>query len=140
MFLDQVASTDSPKSRPIKNPSDRRFPARDVAFASRRIDFRAELSIDLPRLFDRREIAPDSDPESGGEDRAEGSRFEVFRSLEFQAEDIGLELHHQVIRGSSPVDVHSFERSRQVLLHRREEVADLEGDSLENGTSEMRLR
>ncbi len=92
---------------------------------------RLETVFDLPvarQLIERR-------PEAGAESReiggAERSRLGDLRAYDRYAEQIGLELHQQIVRGRAAIDAQLDERARGVFLHRFEQLCALKRDGFE---------
>src|SRR5207302_4620934 len=65
---------------------------------------RREATIDLAVGGDLFDIAPVSDCKPGEIRRAQGCRFEYFRSDHRDAEQIGLELHQQIVGRGAAID------------------------------------
>ena len=84
--------------------------------------------------------APEADREAGEVGRAERRRLGDRGPDDGHAEQVGLELHEQVVGGRAAVDAQLGERDARVALHRVEQVGDLEGDALERRARDVRRR
>ena len=100
---------------------------------------RLEPAIDLPRLGELRGRFPEADRQAGQERGAEGGGLDDLGPDDRHAEDVGLELHQQVVGRGAAVHAQLAEGDARVCLHHVEHVGDLEGDALERGAREVRL-
>src|SRR5664280_2490061 len=82
-------------------------------------------------------VPPIADGEAGEIRGAEGGRLEDLGPDDGHAEEIGLELHEELVRGGAAVDAQLGQRDAGVLLHGVEDVGALEGDRLEDRAREM---
>ncbi len=81
--------------------------------------------------------APETDGETGKVGGAEGGGFEHRGSNNGNAEEVGLELQHEVVGGGSAVDPELGDRIAGFRLHGVKDVADLEGDAFEGGAGDV---
>src|ERR1022692_211260 len=80
-------------------------------------------------------------PETGGQARgiggAERGGLGHDGPADRDAEDVGLQLHAQVVRGDPAVDLQHLQVHAGVLLHRVADIAALVADGLQRGPGEM---
>jgi hypothetical protein len=76
----------------------------------------------------------------GQQRRPKRRRLDELRPHDRRAQEIGLELHEQIVPAGAAVHTHLGEGHAQVVGHGAEHVVHLEGDALERGAGEVSLR
>src|SRR5439155_8693799 len=82
---------------------------------------------------------PEADRETGRVRRAQGRGLGDHRPAHRYAEDVGLELHAQPVRGDAAVDLEHVEPDAGVGRHRLDDVAALVADRLQGGPGQVRV-
>jgi len=88
----------------------------------------------------RRFVLPEPDRESGERRGAERRHLEQRRPLDHRAEDVGLELHQEVVGRRTAVDAQRVQLDPGVGLHAVDDVARLIGDRLERRAHDVLAR
>src|SRR5262245_10014309 len=78
---------------------------------------------------------PDTGRQAGKTGSAERSRFDDGGALDGDAEDVGLELHEEIVRTRAAIDLQAF----QFYAHEFRDVARLIRERFQRGTGEVRL-
>ncbi len=99
-----------------------------------------EDALCLPLGLDFVQGRPEADGEACEVAGAHRGGFSDLRTDDRGAQDIGLELHHEVVAGGAAVDLQFGELDAGVLLHRAHDVHGLEGDAFEGGAGDMGSR
>ena len=94
----------------------------------------------LPLGLDFVEGGPEADGEAGEVAGAHGRGFGDLRTDDGGVQDIGLELHHEVVAGGAAVDLQFGEPDAGVFLHRADDVHRLERDAFERRPGDVRRR
>ena len=87
----------------------------------------------LPELPDFRAIPPVADCQPGQVGRSQRRRLPHLWPYDRDAEEVGLELHQQIVGGSAAIHPQFGQRGAGIRFHRFEEVGRLEGDTLQGG-------
>ena len=82
-------------------------------------------------------VLPEADREAGRVRRAERRGLGDDRPADRDAEDVGLDLHAQLVGGDAAVDLEHLEVDAGVLLHRLGDVAALVADRLQRGPGQV---
>ena len=82
-------------------------------------------------------VVPEAGGQAGGVGRAERGGLGDHRPADRHAEDVGLDLHAQVVGGDAAVDLEHVEVDAGVLLHRVDDVAALVADRLQRGPGQV---
>src|SRR5688572_12184119 len=120
-----------PLDGPVPCAVDGFAPARHQRLCCRAIDARLEAALGLPVLGKGFARFPQVHREAGKVGGAKGRRLENSRPHHRRAEQIGLELHEQVVRRGAAIHAQLRELLAGVLLHRLEHLGALVGDRLE---------
>src|SRR5689334_792649 len=122
---------------PFQAALHRLAPARHARLRFAAIHVRLEALLRLPvrgELFAR---LPEIDGKAGEVGRPERSRLQHLGAHDGHAQDVGLELHEQIVGGSAAVDAQLREALAGVLLHGVEHLRALVRDGLERGARDV---
>ena len=115
-------------------------PAGDRRLDSRAFGRRVEDRFGLPLPTDLVEILPVAHGKARQVGRAQRRGLRHARADDLRAQQVGLELHQQVVARSPAVDLQLPDRNARVALHGPDDVVGLERDALERRTRDMRRR
>src|SRR5438309_11638992 len=96
-------------SRRVLSTGDGFFPAGDVLADLAVGHGRFEVAVGDPDALDVVDAAPEADADAGEEGGAEDGGVDHLRADELHAEDVGLELHEEVVGGGTAVDFQGAE-------------------------------
>jgi len=96
-----------------------------------------ERAIQGPNVLQRLNVRPQPAAQSGEARRSEGGGLERRRSLERNAQEVGLRLHEQCVVRCTTVDPKDRQRTSGIRRHRFDQIGDLKGDPLEGCTSDV---
>src|SRR5439155_25144416 len=92
-----------------------------------------ERAIFLPGLLDLSTIFPKTGCQASQVSRSEGSGFDDLRSADWDAENVRLELHEQIVARGPPIDAQFVYGNARIFFHDFEDIGHLESDSLQRG-------
>src|SRR4051794_17817772 len=84
-------------------------------------------------------VAPEVDGEAGGVGGAQGGGLGHHGAADGDAEDVGLDLHAQVVGGDAAVDLEDVQLDAGVGGHRLGDVAGLVADGFQGGAGQVRV-
>src|ERR1700733_13879480 len=125
---------------PVKGAVDRLLPAR-VAFGPLLLVPLRQPALGLvPVGAELIRVGPEAGGQAGRVRGAERGGLGDDGAADRDTEDVGLELHGEVVGGDAAVDLEHLEVHAGVLLHRLADVAALVADGLERGPGEVGVR
>src|SRR5712691_2754197 len=98
---------------------------------------RLKCAVNGPVLCQLMLAAPEANRKAGQVGSAQGCRLRNLWSLHRHAENIGLELHEQVVYDSTAIDTQGFHVNLTISRHGFEHVTSLITHRLEDGTSDI---
>src|SRR5262249_52070383 len=122
---------------PVEGPRDGLLPELVVLVARRGVHPRLPALVLGPVVADVVLAGPEAGREARRVRRAERCRLGDDRPDDRNAEQIGLELHQQVVGDHAAVDLQRLELDARVLLHRLDDLAALVGGGLERRAGDV---
>ena len=96
-----------------------------------------EAAVQPPRVGQLVPVLPHPGAEPGEERRTQRGGLQHLRAPHRDGELVGLDLTEQVVRTGTAVDSENGQGQTRLVSHRRDDVADLEGDRLQGRPDEM---
>ena len=116
---------------PVAGAADCFLPAGVEFFFRRFVQLWFEFALDHRLAAQLFQAAPEAARQARQVGRAQRSGFAHLRALNLSTEDVGLELHQEVVRHGTAVDAQGFQSFAGILLHSIEYVAGLVGNRLQ---------
>ena len=104
---------------------DRFFPAAVAEITFGGFNARAEFTLDNRFFLQLIQVLPEADRQTGQVRRTQCGDFADFRALNACAENIGLELHQEVVGYRTAIDAQGMQTNTGVSLHRFQYVTGL---------------
>ncbi len=125
---------------PVEGLRDRLLPLAELALALGRLH-RGLPALGLGPVGDDVLLAgPEADGDARRVGCAEGRRLRDHREHHLGVEDVGLELHEQIVGGHAAVDPQLLQLDTRIGLHGVQDLARLEGRRLQSRACDVRLR
>src|SRR6202451_1752140 len=134
---DRSAITRSVNLHPVQRALYRLLPACIPIFALLLTPFGQPALGLVPVDLELVRIGPESGGQARGVRRAERGGLRHDRTADRNAQDVGLQLHGEVVRGDPAVDLQHFQVHAGVLFHGVADVAALVADGLEGGPGQV---
>ena len=123
--------------RPSESLADSLLPLLELSFSGIFFHLRNEFLVESPVLDDILLAVPEAHCKACQVGSAHSGGLDALRPLDLRVDDIGLELHQEVVLASAAVDFQSAQPYAGSLFHSCQDIAGLECQGLKGSTDQV---